>query len=123
MAPARTIGRKIPVLNPATEGDFHTAFARLAQGAAGALVVGAVCSSSPAQSNRNAGCPCRAGDLQLARRGRVRRRWELIQGPREQIVMLPDFARSARHRGSWNAWTTTLRGPRSTRDRSRRDAL
>jgi hypothetical protein len=41
MAPARTIGRKIPVLNPATEGDFHTAFARLAQGAAGALVVGA----------------------------------------------------------------------------------
>jgi len=41
----------------------------------------------------------------------------------EQIVMLPDFARSARHRGSWNAWTTTLRGPRSTRDRSRRDAL
>jgi putative tryptophan/tyrosine transport system substrate-binding protein len=29
------------VLNPATEGDFHTAFARLAQGAAGTLVVGA----------------------------------------------------------------------------------
>src|SRR5262245_16392257 len=40
---------------------------------------------------------------------------ELIQGAREQIVMLPDFARSARHRGSWNACTTTLRGPRSTR--------
>jgi hypothetical protein len=40
MAAARTIGRKIPVLNPATEGDFHTGFARLAQGAAGALVVG-----------------------------------------------------------------------------------
>src|SRR5262249_36701704 len=30
-------------------------------------------------------------------------RVELIQGAREQIVMLPDFARSARHRGSWNA--------------------
>src|SRR6266581_3767365 len=32
---------EILVLNAATEGDFHTTFARLAQGAAGALAVGA----------------------------------------------------------------------------------
>jgi putative ABC transport system substrate-binding protein len=37
---ARTLGRKILVLNAANESDFHTAFASLGPGAAGALVVG-----------------------------------------------------------------------------------
>jgi putative ABC transport system substrate-binding protein len=37
---AHSLGRKILLLNAATESDFHTAFAKIGQGAAAALVVG-----------------------------------------------------------------------------------
>jgi putative ABC transport system substrate-binding protein len=37
---AQSLGRKILVLNAATDNDFHTAFAKIGQSTAGALVVG-----------------------------------------------------------------------------------